>query len=371
MPSVPSVILHVLEPFCLKIIHDTELRGFRFHSSEVKLLTYADDVAVFCEDKESISKAIRITKEFCHVTNSSVNWSKCTGFFHGEWESAPCVFENVVWSRTPVRYLGVPLDQYEQNDEYWEGETARLREKTTKWGGRALSVFARATVCNLFLLAKLWYVLQVLHCSRAHVQRIHRVFAVFIWSSVWERCSRTNLFRRVREGGVGLCHIYVRQLVNRFLFLRDSQEPFLRTFMQRSLASSLPMFIVSSATERCGTIKGYMKEVVDSFKFLSARFSLEYLTTVSRRALTKDLKEMLFPVPLYRSLYSSVLGQDVLSRVKKMAVPAPVKTFFFKLHTNTLPVKTWMEEKGLFVAWSTNCTLCRKPETVEHVFTEC
>lgn len=108
MSSLPSVVLYFLEPFCLRIINDSDVRGFRLHSSEVRLLTYADDVAVFCEDMESISRAIVITKEFCRVTKSAVNWSKCSGFFHGEWASTPSVFENVSWSRTPVRYLGVP-----------------------------------------------------------------------------------------------------------------------------------------------------------------------------------------------------------------------------------------------------------------------
>lgn len=54
-----------------------------------------------------------------------------------------------------------------------------------------------------------------------------------------------------------------------------------------------------------------------------------------------------------------------------MVIPASVKTFFFKLHTNTLPVKTWMEERGLFVAWNNLCVLCQKPETTEHVFIDC
>lgn len=54
-----------------------------------------------------------------------------------------------------------------------------------------------------------------------------------------------------------------------------------------------------------------------------------------------------------------------------MLVPPGVKTFFFKLHTGTLTIKTWMEEKGLFVPWGTHCFLCKRPETVEHVFLEC
>ncbi|CAN7991243.1 unnamed protein product [Ixodes hexagonus] len=88
--------------------------------------------------------------------------------------------------------------------------------------------------------------MQVLHCSRVNVQKIHRAFAVFIWGSTWERCARDNLFRRVRDGGLGLTHLFVRQLVNRFLFLRDTNDPFLRAACQLRLARALSELNVST-----------------------------------------------------------------------------------------------------------------------------
>ncbi|CAN8001627.1 unnamed protein product [Ixodes hexagonus] len=54
-----------------------------------------------------------------------------------------------------------------------------------------------------------------------------------------------------------------------------------------------------------------------------------------------------------------------------MPVPPCVKTFFFKLHSGVLPVKTWLDDKGLFVPRGVNCFLRQKPETVEHVFLDC
>lgn len=92
--------------------------GFRLHSSEVRLLTYADDVFVFCKNAESVTNVIAITKEFCAATNSSVNWGKYSGFWHGEWASAPVLFETIKWSTSPVRYLGVPLESYRNSNEY-------------------------------------------------------------------------------------------------------------------------------------------------------------------------------------------------------------------------------------------------------------
>ncbi|XP_077544611.1 uncharacterized protein LOC144157701 [Haemaphysalis longicornis] len=308
---------------------------------------------------------------FCKQTGSEINWDKTTGFWHGAWDSTPASFANAQWTTIPSRYLGVPLDQYRDTNEYWAAETERVRGKTGKWGGRDLSMFGRATVCNLFLVAKIWYVLQVLYMTRLHVQKLHRVFAVFVWGSTWERTSRTNLFRSVRSGGLGLVHLFLRQVVSRFVFLRDQRDVFLRSVMQLRLRDVLPDFVVSSYVVGGSTARGYLRKVVLAYQFLKARFSIEYLSTVHRRRLYKDLIDVTLPVPLYRSLHCAGSGQDVLKRVKKMPVRSSTKSFFFQLHSGTLPVKPWLQEKGLYVPWGIDCIICRKPETIEHIFLDC
>lgn len=369
-PLSPLLFCIYIEALCLRIIQCEGVKGFQMCGSEVKLLAYADDVAVFCADIESVERAVGEVKVFSAATGSHVNWGKCLGFWHGNWPSTPSTLANVSWVTTPVQYLGAPLDSYKNSEQYWQAQTQETRRKTEKWKGVSLSMFARATVCNLFLVSKIWFVMQVLHCSRVNVQKIHRVFAVFIWGSTWERCARDNLFRRVRDGGLGLTHLFVRQLVNRFLFLRDTSDPFLRAACQLRLARALPELIVSTESMSCG-VHGFFKEIVSAVRFLLARFSIEYLSSVSRKKLYKDIRDSVFPVPLYRSIYRDGPGQDVLKRVKRMPVKPGVKTFFFKLHTGTLSVRTYLEERGMFVPWGTMCYTCKLPETVEHVFLHC
>nr|XP_050052806.2 uncharacterized protein LOC126548592 [Dermacentor andersoni] len=281
----------------------------------------------------------------------------------------PDFFENVKWRDVPTKYLGVPLEGYKDPDEYWKDETEMLREKVNKWGGKHFSIFARSTVCNIFLAAKVWYVLQVLCMNRLNIQKIHRIFATFVWGSQWERTSRTNLFRSVRAGGLGLAHLFLRQIVSRFTFLRDQSHPFLRTMLQIRLCCYLPEFIVSTSCAGRRGIRGYLREVVSAFSILKVRFSLQYLCEVKKKRLY--LIDVMMPEPLYRTMYAIGPGKDVFKRIKRMVVRPSAKTFFFQLHTGTLPVKPWLEEKGLFVPWSTNCLLCRKPESIDHIFLEC
>lgn len=162
----------------------------------------------------------------------------------------------------------------------------------------------------------------------------------------FERTSPNNLFRKVRKGGLSLSHLFVRQLVSRFMFLRDQADPFIRTFLQLTVASALPYTVVTSADATRYSVSLFLR-VVFSCRFLTASFSREFLCTVTCKKLLRDLIDCLFPEPRYHFLYSGGSGHDVLRSVKRMLVQGPVKTFF-KLQTNTQPVKTWMVKKGFF-----------------------
>lgn len=133
-------------------------------------------------------------------------------------------------------------------------------------------MFARATVCNLFFVCKMWCVMQVLNCLHINVQKLHRNFAVFIWGSYSERSSRTNLFRHVRMGGLSLAHLFLRQVVNRFIFLRDMTDPFLRTVCQVRLGRFLPDIVASSQCCLIGGIHGKFREVVQATLFCAHVF---------------------------------------------------------------------------------------------------
>lgn len=120
---------------------------------------------------------------------------------------------------------------------------------------------------------------------------------------------RDNLFRSINAGGLGLTHLFVSQFVSRFLFLRAECHRVRRSVAQSKLATHLPYFLVSPHVNELPMTFGFWREVVDSFQFLGARFSMDCY--VSRRRLLKDLREILFPVPLSRSLLWTWTGHFV------------------------------------------------------------
>ncbi|KAG0425927.1 hypothetical protein HPB47_026920 [Ixodes persulcatus] len=84
-----------------------------------------------------------------------------------------------------------------------------------------------------------------------------------------------------------------------------------------------------------------------------------------------DTLAIVLPVPLYRMESVPLCAAGLFKRVRRFPVPASTKDFFVRLHLEVLPVKVWLDARGFFVPWSTNCDLCGSSETIQHVFVEC
>lgn len=197
---------------------------------------------------------------------------------------------------------------------------------------------------------------------------------MFIWNSSYEPMRRSNLFRRTEDGGLGLGHIFVRQLMARWKFYRTPQHPFLETCKTYFLSKYTGTAVNTESSSQTITLRGFYKEVADTIDFLRARFTGDFLETCSKKKLLKCLLTSLFPDPLYRlDVFAAPPNckTDVLKRVKRLPIPPKCKSFFFRFHSQTIPVKEWRESRGFDVFWSTNCRLCKTTETFTRAFVLC
>ncbi|KAG0430797.1 hypothetical protein HPB47_022362 [Ixodes persulcatus] len=195
-------------------------------------------------------------------------------------------------------------------------------------------------------------------CPGSTANQIHRSWARFIWRSSMERTRRSNLFLSLAAGGMGLVNVTVKLHVQRFLLFRDRRDPLVLSALHHLGLPYLGKWMASTTGR---TTKG-----------AGLRFYAEiYLMTASRKKLYWDTLEVLLPVPLYRTVPAPKCASGLFKQVRKLPVPATSKDFFVRLHLGVLPVKVWLDDRGLFVPWSTNCDLCGANETLPHVFVEC
>lgn len=138
----PRLYALYLEPFCLNVPRNDSIHGFRLHSTEMKVLAYADDAVVFCSDMSSVSRIIQSTKDFCETSGAAVNTKKACAFTYAYWDNVLDVCEGIYWSQEPGTYLGYSFQNHV--NMCWTGVTAKLVETSTKWGNHQdLSVSAR------------------------------------------------------------------------------------------------------------------------------------------------------------------------------------------------------------------------------------
>lgn len=164
-PLSPLLFALYIEPLCLSVQMSKIIPGFALELMEIKLLAYFDDVAIFCTDKQSVNEAVAATNEFCDITGAVVNWGKRWEIRYGDWPPKPDRYQGMNWTSTPCNYLGVPLQHFKNSSQYWADKAVDLNRKAKKRANRDLSIFARATVCNIFLVARIRYVLQAMALS--------------------------------------------------------------------------------------------------------------------------------------------------------------------------------------------------------------
>lgn len=105
----------------------------------------------------------------------------------------------------------------------------------------------------------------------------------------------------IESGGLGLVHLFV-QLVSHFFFFKSANHTFLVAVLIRSLSFHLPYLFTPTGQAREGSLWGFLKEVANTFNFLTVRFSLDYLYSLSRKQMTQVITESLLPVPLSSAL---------------------------------------------------------------------
>uniref|UniRef100_A0A4D5RIU9 Putative tick transposon n=1 Tax=Ixodes scapularis TaxID=6945 RepID=A0A4D5RIU9_IXOSC len=368
----PLLFALYLEPLCRSIMTDVNICGVNLGSEPTKILAYADDVALICSSKLELELALNHIKNFCKISGAAMNTSKSTGSWLGPWTFKPEEYMGIKWSCSLDNYLGIRLATESLSTGHEGIHLNKVNGKMNEWYGRHLSLFNRTFVCNSVFFSSVWYAAQIIPSRQGEIHKFHRLCATFIWQSLFERMRRTNLFLSLFKGGLGLVNLELKIKVQRFLFFRDQINPVSTRALKRLGGRYLPSWIVSTeeASMKAPVLRFY-KEINDAIHFFHARFSWDYLIQVNRKRLYWDTVDLVIPPPMYRPPPGNSEGSSVFKKLRKFPVKTSIKDFFVKFHVEVLPVKTWLERKGFFVAWSTNCALCPFPETLQHVFLLC
>ena len=140
----------------------------------------------------------------------------CT--FRGETD----IFAGITWRDEPVNCLGV----YVGNDRT---ECARIgfgeviektKSKMSYWSGKYISLKGRVKVLNIFVLSKLWYILESQDIPPNMLKDCNRLIADFVWNDL-HQTRLENLHEKYENGGLQLQDIDLKMKTLRIKWLRE------------------------------------------------------------------------------------------------------------------------------------------------------
>lgn len=152
-PLSPTLFALVAEPMAQKIIKENGIKGINIgpdnSPTEVKILQYADDVALISRTMGDHSRADEIIEAFCRCTTQRINKDKTKIIFLGaEFDTRYRQDEgNTTYLGHPISRKGF-IPQTPQKVE-------RLKLELTRWGRMNVSLKARAKIFNGYAASKL------------------------------------------------------------------------------------------------------------------------------------------------------------------------------------------------------------------------
>ena len=198
-----SALLFILsvEILAIKIREDNEIKGFDIPGSTdvLKIVQYADDGVVFCNNLLELDKTIELIKTFGNIAGTQLNLSKCEGLWLGTFKQRQqgCNYFDIKWPLEPIRCLGIYIG-HDKDQTYFLNWTKKLEDIETllhSWKKRELTLFGKISVLKQLALPKILFSMSMLYTPDHIIKELNKIFFNFLWGKR-EFVKRNTMFSR-------------------------------------------------------------------------------------------------------------------------------------------------------------------------------
>jgi hypothetical protein len=338
------------------------------------VIAYADDVTILSERPEDLPEIRMAIDTYESATGASLNTSKSAFMPMVTWPSQT-TFRHIVM-RDNVRVLGIRFGTTIANSAQlsWGATVGAVRAVAYQAYQRQLSLDQRILFVRRHLLAKIWYVAQLLPPSATDVGRLETIASWYIWKGAIFRVPRTTLQLPKLAGGWGMeaigvkCKVLLYGRMQRLAAERDTCTSLLLHFWNLTGQAANPpkKGRVPLSVPHC---RHYERDVA----YLPRRGSTESYRAFQwrlQRALVA-LEHNLKPVPPMRIVERSptVRWEAVWANIHGVKLDGAVVSDWYLAIHDVVPTRQRLA--GIRLVPDHSCPVCGEPETLEHRLIAC
>jgi hypothetical protein len=188
---------------------DRNLKGIRLDPKKPKtsIVAYADDVTILITDPSEVPLVQDALKCYQEASGALINFAKSTALAVGGWNKTTDMM-GIAYHDT-IKILGIHFHSQTDKtaDINWSRITRSIRAQASETYNRNLCMDKRIKYIHSHLMAKAWYVAQVLPLPQIHERQLRTTANYFVWHGVFFKVPTSTLQRTKREGGWDLVNI--------------------------------------------------------------------------------------------------------------------------------------------------------------------
>ena len=196
-PLSPYLFILAMEIVAINIRNNanSQIKGIKKHSKEVKISLYADDTTFFVREKFSAEIVVNIFKHFYTYSGLKLNLKKSECLLLGKNKSRDEILQGITCSNSSVHTLGISFSS-STNDmllQNYKNKLKDLRDTLCIWKKRKLSLQGKVLVIMSLALSKLVYLFSVLETPNWVIKEAERLTNEFLWDNKKHKIKHSTI----------------------------------------------------------------------------------------------------------------------------------------------------------------------------------
>ena len=172
----------------------------------INISQLADDTTLFLKDEQAIKNCLEKVESFGNASGLKLNKHKTEGLWLGQHGNRNDKFENINWSKTCIKALGVyfAYDSNEAEEKNWKDRLNSIKKILHTWNQRDLSLQGRILVIKTLALLKLVYLITSISIPEKIIKEINKELFSFLWKYRRDKIARRVQINSLENGGLNM-----------------------------------------------------------------------------------------------------------------------------------------------------------------------